>query len=112
MFRLKILISIIFFSFLLIATSFIKNQTRVIERKIFNTFESVAFKEKDLYESQLDYSYLTSPSSLDKKIEKLQINKYAPMDHAKIFLSMSNFLDLKNKIVLKKKNNEKKIKEK
>ena len=111
MFRLKILVSIIFFSFLLIATSYIKNQTRIIEKKIFNTIESVAFKEKDLHESQLDYSYLTSPGSLDMKIQKLKINKYTPMEHSKIFLKMSNFLNLQNKIVLKKVD-EKKIKEK
>ena len=36
MFKIKNLFSIIIFSFLLIGTSIIKNQTREIEKKIYN----------------------------------------------------------------------------
>ena len=62
MFRVKILISVVIFSSLLILTSFIKNQTRIIEKKIFNISKTVNSKENDLSESQLDFFYLTSPS--------------------------------------------------
>ncbi len=41
MFRIKILISVVIFSSLLILTSFIKNQTRIIEKKIFNISKTV-----------------------------------------------------------------------
>ena len=68
MFKIKILISITIFSSLLVFTSMIKNQTREIEKKIFNLSKLNIFKEKDLKESQLDFSYLTSPSMIEKKL--------------------------------------------
>tara|TARA_Y200000002_G_C22623537_1_gene639245 strand:+ start:259 stop:597 length:339 start_codon:yes stop_codon:yes gene_type:complete len=112
MFNLKIIISIIIFSSLLVATSTIKNQTRVIEKKIFNLNSIILNKEKDLKESQLDFSYLTSPSMIEQKIEHLDNKNYFPMEYSKIFLSMSNFLELKNKYAIQKNQNEKKTKKK
>tara|TARA_Y100000768_G_C23749688_1_gene573275 strand:- start:79 stop:390 length:312 start_codon:yes stop_codon:yes gene_type:complete len=102
MFKFKIIISVIIFSSLLVITSAIKNQTRVIEKKIFNLNSIISNKEKDLNESQLDYSYLTSPSMIEQKIEHLDNKNYFPMEYSKIFLSMSNFLELKNKYVIQK----------
>ena len=67
MFKIKIFTSIIIFSFLLIGTSIIKNHTREIERKIFKISKSIQKKERDHNESQLDFYYLTSPSSIEKK---------------------------------------------
>ena len=112
MFRLKIFISIIIFSSLLFGTSIIKNQTREIEKKISSIRKLILIKERDLYESQLDHSYLTSPSMLDKKIETFDNEQYLPMDYSKIFLSLSNFLDLNNKFVIQKNKYEKKTKKK
>ena len=112
MFKFKIIISVIIFSSLLIATSAIKNQTREIEKKIFNLNSTISNKEKDLNESQLDFSYLTSPSMIEKKIDHLDYKNYFPMEYSKIFLSISNFLELKNKYVIKKNHNEKKTKKK
>ena len=101
MFKLKILTSIFVFSFFLIGTSIIKNKTREIEKKIHKANNSIVIKEKDLKESQLDYSYLTSPSQIEKKLELLDSNRYFPMEYSKIFLSIENFLDLKNKFTEK-----------
>ena len=106
MFKIKILISITIFSSLLVFTSMIKNQTREIEKKIFNLSKLNIFKEKDLKESQLDFSYLTSPSM----IKELNSIEYFPMDHSKIYLDISNFKDLKKKFVNKDNHNEKKDK--
>mgnify|MGYP001470176086 CR=1 FL=1 len=108
MFRIKILFSISIFSILLIGTSIIKNQTRQIEKKISNLSSSILIKEKDLNETQLDLFYLTSPSIIEKKIKHLDSTQYLPMEYSKIFLSMSNFLDLHNKYVIQKDKNEKK----
>ena len=111
MFRIKILISVVIFSSLLILTSFIKNQTRIIEKKIFNISKTVNSKENDLSESQLDFFYLTSPSIIEKKIENLDSNQYVPMEYSKIFLSISNFIELENKVAIqgnKKKKKKKK----
>ena len=101
MFKLKILTSIFVFSFFLIGTSIIKNKTREIEKKIHKANNSIFIKEKDLKESQLDYSYLTSPSQIEKKLELLDSNRYFPMEFSQIFLSIENFLDLKNKFTEK-----------
>jgi len=109
MFKIKILISISIFSSLLIFTSIIKNQTREIEKKIFNLSKLNNFKNKDLNESQLDFSYLTSPSMIEKKVKELNLIEYFPMDHSKIYLDISNFKDLKKKLANKDKHNEKKI---
>ena len=107
MFKLKITISIVIFSSLLITTSIIKNKTRVIEKKIFNLNSVIYNKEKDLNQSQLDFSYLTSPSMIDQKIKYLDNKNYFPMEYSKIFLSISNFLKLKNKYAIKNYNEEK-----
>ena len=48
MFKIKIFISILTFSILLIVTSIIKNQTRETEKKIFNLRKVIKIKEKDL----------------------------------------------------------------
>ena len=106
--KIKILISISIFSFLLIFTSIIKNQTREIEKKIFNLSKLNNFKNKDLNETQLDFSYLTSPSMIEKRVKELNFIEYSPMDHSKIYLEISDFIDLKKKFVNKDNHNEKK----
>ena len=110
MFKIKIIFSIIAFSILLVGTSIIKNQTREIEKKIYNLSQVIHKKEKDFYESQLDYEYLTSPLILEQSVEFLSDQKYFPMEHSKIFLSISNFLNIENKIAVQENHYEKKIK--
>ena len=68
MFKLQVLISTIIFSLLLIGTSFIKNQTREIEKNISNLSKVINQKKRDLNESELDYSYLSSPSIIEQKL--------------------------------------------
>ena len=69
MFRVKIFLSIMVFISPLVCTSVIKNETRDIEKKIYDLVKIIDIKEKDLNESQLDFSYLTSPAVIEKKIE-------------------------------------------
>ena len=107
MFKIKILFSIIIFSFLLFGTSIIKNETREIEKKIITLNNNYNLKIKDLVESQLDFSYLTSPLMIENLISQTD-EQYIPMQYSKIFLNMKDFLNLENKIVLKKNRNEKK----
>ena len=108
MFKLKILFLVLIFSFSLIVTSFIKNQTREIEKKILYISKKIHIKEKDLNESQLDFFYLSSPSIIEKKIENLDSIQYFPMDYSKIYLDLNSFISLKNKFVIKKNDNQKK----
>ena len=62
MFRSKIIISILIFLILLIITSIIKNQTRIIEKKLYKLNKKITLKEKDINESQLDFYFLSSPA--------------------------------------------------
>ena len=70
--KIKILLSGAIFFVLLIATSIIKNQTRVIEKKLNLLSSQILLKEKDINESQLDFFFLTSPSQIEKKITKVK----------------------------------------
>ena len=106
MFRINIFISIITFSILLIFTSIIKNQTRETEKKILNLSKIIKIKEKDLNESELDFSYLSSPSIIHDKIKLIDNEKYVTMEYSKIFLSMSSFLDLQNRLAIQRNQNE------
>ena len=106
MFKIKIFISIITFSILLIVTSIIKNQTRETEKKIFNLSKVIKIKEKDLNESQLDFSYLSSPFIIHNKIKLIDKEKYVTMEYSKIFLSISSFLDLQNRLAIQRNQNE------
>ena len=81
----KLLISIIIFSFLLFFTSIIKNKTRVIEKNINNLEKKISYVEKELYESQLDFHYLSSPK-YSKKISFLTSEQYQFMSLSKIYL--------------------------
>lgn len=106
MFKIKILFSIIIFSFLLFGTSIIKNETREIEKKILTLTKKNNIKEKDLIEAQLDFSYLSSPSIIEELISQTD-NQYIPMQYSRIFLNMKEFLDIEKKIVLQRNINEK-----
>ncbi len=110
MLRLKIIISTVIFLILLIITSIIKNQTRIIEKKLFKLNEKITLKEKDINESQLDFYFLTSPAEIEEKIKILGQNNYSPIENSKIFLSLSNFTDMQKKISVFKNLDEKKTK--
>ena len=112
MFKLRLFFAILLSSSLLVVTSIIKNQTREIEKKIFNLSKIIAYKEKDLNETQLDFSYLTSPSIVEQKINHIDENHYLPMENSKIFLSLSNFINLQNKFTDYKDKYAEKIKKK
>ena len=109
MLRIKIFTTIIIFSFLLIGTSVVKNKTRETEKKINNIREKVSYLEKDVNETELDYSYLTSPAMIDRRIENLDKNYYIIMEYSKIFENISNFINLNNKFLTLEITNEKKI---
>lgn len=94
----KLIISISVFSFLLFCTSIIKNKTRVIEKKIIYFEKTVYNLEKELFESQLDYHYLTSPKLLDEKISFLTSDQYQSMSFSKIYLDYNSFIEEQKKI--------------
>ena len=97
----KLIISIIIFSSLLFCTSIIKNKTRVIEKNIISYEKKISNLKKELYESQLDFYYLTSPKKLQEKISFLTNDQYQYMSISKIYLNYDNFI-LEQKKISKK----------
>jgi len=112
MFKLKFLFSILIFSLLLIGTSIIKNQSRELEKNIYTLSELINQYEKDLNESQLDFTYLTTPSMIEKKINFLDKIQYLPMEYSNIYLDVSELKNFQNKFAIQEQQNEKKIKKK
>ena len=112
MFNLKFILSITIFISLLIVTSFIKNQSRIIEKKILKINSQVISKEKNLSETELDFFYLTSPSEIEKKVEKNNLDNFQPIEHSKIFTNIVDFTNIEKKLSRLKNSNEKKIKKK
>ncbi len=94
----KLIISIIAFSFLLFYTSIIKNKTRIIEKKINSYEKKIINLEKELYESQLDFNYLSSPNILQEKISFLTSDHYIYMNFSQIYLDYKNFISDKKKM--------------
>ena len=110
MFKSKITLSVIIFLIFLIIISIIKNQTRELEKKIYQLNIKITLKEKNKNDSQFDFYYLTSPNVIEKKIENLNFSNYIPMKYSKIFLNLSNFTNIQNKITTLKNIYEKKTK--
>ena len=110
MVRSKIIIPIIIFLFLLIITSIIKNETRIIEKKLSKLNKQFILKEKDFNESELDFYFLTSPAEIEKRVKILGNINYNPINNSNIFLNLSNFTDIQKKISILNKYNEKETK--
>ena len=97
MFKSKFfIISFIFFT-LLVITSTIKNETRILEKKISSLSTKILIKQKNLNEAQLEFHYLTSPKELEKKINILGVDNYQPINYSKIFFHISDFYNMQNK---------------
>ena len=112
MFRTKFMISISIFVILLLATSVIKNKTRVIEKQISNLNKIILVKEKNVNEAELDFYYLTSPEELEKKLNLIGFNNYQPIKYSNIYFNISELTEIKNKFSNLNNLNGKKIQKK
>ncbi len=112
MFRSKFIISISVFVILLLATSVIKNKTRVIEKQISNLNKIILVKEKNVNEAELDFYYLTSPEQLEKKLNLIGFNNYQPIKYSNIYFNISELTEIKNKFSNLNNLNGKKIQKK
>ena len=98
MYKTKFIISSLIFIFLLLLTSIIKNETRIIEKKISSLNVEILSKEKDINETQLDFYYLTSPAEIEKRLNTIGFVNYEPIEFSKIFFEISDFMNIENKI--------------
>jgi hypothetical protein len=93
----------------LIITSVIKNKTRVTEKQIYILNSKILIQQKSINEAQLDFHYLTSPAEIEKKLKEIGFNDYQPIKYSNIFLNISDFTKIQDKISKVKTLNEKKI---
>ncbi len=97
----KLIISVSVFSLLLFCTSVIKNKTRIIEKNIESYEKQIFTLKKELFESQLDYNYLTSPKMLQEKLSFLTSDPYQNIRISNIYLDYNNFILGQKKITKK-----------
>ena len=93
----KIVLLLVYVSFF-IAIPIIKNETRLIEKKIQNHKAQIILLEKNLSESYLEFQYLSSPEVLEKKVSKnIDIN-YNNLNISQIYLNFDKFINEQKKI--------------
>ena len=93
----KIIIFLIYASFF-IAIPVIKNETRLIEKKIQKHNTQIVILQKDLSEAYLEFQYLSSPEVLESKVsENLDID-YNNLNISQIYLNFDNFINEQKKI--------------
>ena len=97
----KLIISVSVFSLLLFCTSVIKNKTRIIEKNIESYEKQIFTLKKELFESQLDFNYLTSPKILQEKLSFLTSDSYQNISISNIYLDYNNFILDQKKITKK-----------
>ena len=99
----KIIIILIYLSFF-IAIPIIKNETRLIEKKIKIHENEIFSLEKNLLEASLEFQYLTSPAVLSSKIKKYLDQNYNSYDLSQIYLHIEDFKSEQKKTTKVSKN--------
>ena len=98
MHKFKVILSLCIFGILLGITSFIKTQTRIVEKEIISLDRNIANIKNDLHETQLDYFYLTSPINLANRIKNLAFSRLYPYGFFKNLLKFKRFYKKSKKI--------------
>jgi hypothetical protein len=105
-FNKKKFIILLFYASFFIAIPIIKNETRLIEKKIQSHKAHIKHLEINFSEAYLEFQYLSSPSVLEEKVNKnIDIN-YKNLNISQIYMNLDNFISEQKKIT-KNLNNEK-----
>ena len=112
MFNSKLFFSLFVFTFLLILTSFIKNQSRILEKQIKGLNSNIIAKEKNISEAEMEFSYLSSPKEIEKKFNSKELEKFEPIKHSNIFYNLHDFYTFEKKLSNLINIDEKKIRKK
>jgi hypothetical protein len=93
----KIIIILIYLSFF-ISIPIIKNNSRLIEKKIQTHETKIFILEKNLLEANLEFQYLSTPAVLLSKVEKNFDQQYTSLDLSQIYLNINDFISEQKKI--------------
>ena len=92
MFNKKKLIVISIYISFFIVIPIVKNESRMIEKKIENFESKIFILEKNLLEANLEFQYLSSPAVLSAKIEKNLDQEYNSLHLSQIYLNIDDFI--------------------
>jgi len=112
MFNSKLFFSLAVFTFFLIITSLVKNQSRIIEKQIKGLNINIIAKEKNISEAEMEFSYLSSPNEIEKKFNSGDLEKFEPIKYSNIFYDVDDFNTLEKKLSNLINIDEKKIRKK
>ena len=112
MFNSKLFFSLAVFTFFLIITSLVKNQSRIIEKQIKGLNINIIAKEKNISEAEMEFSYLSSPNEIEKKFNSGDLEKFEPIKYSNIFFDLHDFNTLEKKLSNLMNIDEKKIRKK
>ena len=98
MFNSKLFFSLVVFTFFLIITSLVKNQSRIMEKQIKGLNNNILTKEKNISEAELEFSYLSSPNEIEKKFKSRDLEKFEPIKNSNIFYDIHDFNILEKKL--------------
>ena len=112
MFNSKLFFSFVVFTFFLIITSLVKNQSRIIEKQIKGLNINIIAKEKNISEAEMEFSYLSSPNEIEEKFNIGDLEKFEPIKHSNIFYDVDDFNTLEKKLSNLINIDEKKIRKK
>ena len=112
MFNSKLFFSLAVFTFFLIITSLVKNQSRIVEKQIKGLNINIIAKEKNISEAEMEFSYLSSPNEIEKKFNIRDLEKFEPIKHSNIFYDIRDFNILEKKLSNLINIDEKKIRKK
>ena len=98
MFNSKLFFTLIVFTFFLIFTSLVKNQTRIMEKQIKGLKINILTKEKNISEAELEFSYLSSPNEIEKKFKSRDLEKFEPIKNSNIFYDIHDFNIVEKKL--------------
>ena len=112
MFNSKLFFSLMIFTFFLIITSLVKNQSRIMEKQIKGLNINILVKEKNISEAELEFSYLSSPNEIEKKFKSRDLEKFGPIKNSNIFYDIHDFNIVEKKLSNLINIDEKKIRKK
>jgi hypothetical protein len=93
----KITILLIYASFF-VGIPIIKNETRLIEKKIEHHQTQIMLLEKNISEAYLEFQYLSSPAILKNKVsENIDID-YKNLSISQIYLNLDDFIKEQKKL--------------
>tara|TARA_B110000971_G_C19844463_1_gene424137 strand:- start:76 stop:402 length:327 start_codon:yes stop_codon:yes gene_type:complete len=97
-FRKKKLIIILIYISFFISIPVIKNESRLIEKKIKSYKSKIFILEKNLLEANLEFQYLSSPLVLSNKIKNNLALEYNNLELSQIYLNIKDFILEQRKI--------------